>query len=342
MSASVLTEVSLRHLNTLGLEARAGKLLRIEDESGLNDAIRFLDRHSHALILGGGSNLVLAGTELSAVLVPALRGRRIMEHDAESAVVEVAAGEPWHDTVLWSVSQGLFGLENLALIPGSVGAAPVQNIGAYGVELAQHLLAVKVLDRRTGSTNWLRGAACGFSYRHSRFKLEPKRWLILAVRLKLTRRFAPQLGYADLRSELGGRDPASLRASDVAETVMAIRRRKLPDPAVLGNAGSFFRNPVLPRGHAVALQRHLPGLHLHALQERPDRVKAPAAHLIEQAGCKGMRDGDAGIHDAHALVLVNHGNATAAQVLRLARSVQLTVWHAWGVRLDPEPLIVRG
>ena len=333
--------VSLKPYNTFGIDVPASHLVRITDLPTLREALQ-APGLPPPFVLSGGSNILLTQPLQALVLYIDTRGREIVSESGDTVIVRAMAGENWHELVLWTLEQGLGGLENLALIPGRAGTAPVQNIGAYGVELAQHLLAIKVLDRRTGSTNWLRGAACGFSYRHSRFKLEPKRWLILAVRLKLTRRFAPQLGYADLRSELGGRDPASLRASDVAETVMAIRRRKLPDPAVLGNAGSFFRNPVLPRGHAVALQRHLPGLHLHALQERPDRVKVPAAHLIEQAGCKGMRDGDAGIHDAHALVLVNHGNATAAQVLRLARSVQLAVWHAWGVRLDPEPLIVRG
>ncbi len=339
---SVAVDTELRDANTLRLKARAGRLYTLNDIGGLRDAQRFLDRHPSALILGGGSNVVLAAEEIPAVLAPRLLGRAVVSHDAESAVVELAAGENWHDSVLWTLSRDLSGLENLALIPGSVGAAPVQNIGAYGVELCERLVGVRVLDRRNGTIRWLTRDECAFGYRQSRFKSEPRRWLIVAVRLMLARRFVPCITYSDLAETLGDRAPGSLQAVDVAQAVIAIRRRKLPDPARLGNAGSFFRNPVVSRAQAVALTRRLDAMRTYPVPGRRDIVKLPAAHLIEKAGWKGRGIGDAAMHERHALVLVNRGHASARDVLALTAAVQADVMNLFGVRLDPEPVIVRG
>ncbi|MEZ5649101.1 MAG: UDP-N-acetylmuramate dehydrogenase [Burkholderiaceae bacterium] len=333
--------MSLRTMNSFGLPAGARRFFRLEHEHQVGDALRFLSAHPYALVLGGGSNIVLATDELAAVLAPRLGGRRIVRSDSGFVEVEVGAGENWHEVVCWSLEKALCGLENLALIPGLAGAAPVQNIGAYGVEIGERIVAVKACDRHTGEIRWISRNECAFSYRNSRFKHEPGRWLILALRLRLSRRFEPRTHYGELAAELSGSGLGALRADDVARAVIGIRSRKLPDPARLGNAGSFFKNPILPSGHAAALCSHDPGLARYPVPCGSDRVKIAAARLIDSCGWKGRTHHGAGVHAQHALVLVNHGTASGADLLRLAAAIQDDVWRRFAVKLEPEPLIVR-
>jgi len=352
------SNVSLRALNSFGVEARARRVLVVENNDDLTCAIDALAGERHPLILGGGSNILFVGDFDGAILRMGLRGRRVLGAWADSAgeteattlgrseaqagqaqsevIVEAQAGESWHAFVQWTLGLGLYGLENLSLIPGTVGAAPMQNIGAYGVELRDCFESLSAIDLDTGAERRFRLADCGFGYRDSRFKRPGSRWLIRAVRFRLSRLPRVRLAYADLRERL---DPASARPEDVAREVIAIRRHKLPDPAVLGNAGSFFRNPELPAEMVAALQTQHQGLPVYPT-DRPGFQKLAAGWLIDQCGWKGVRRGDAGVHERHALVLVNYGQATGLEILALAQAIQRSVFERFGIMLEPEPRIV--
>jgi UDP-N-acetylmuramate dehydrogenase len=297
-------------------------------------------REPATLVLGGGSNLLFAGDAPGAVLALDTRRIDMLDGDGAQAIVRADAGVVWHDFVLWTLGRGLSGLENLALIPGTVGAAPIQNIGAYGVEVREHVRAVEAFDRAGGGFVRLAAEACAFGYRDSLFKHEPDRYVVTAVEFALPRVFQPRLGYAGIEDELRamGIDGAP-RASQVAEAVIRIRRRKLPDPAVTGNAGSFFKNPIVPTAQAEALLADHPALPVFRSGDADSR-KLSAAWLIDACGWKGHRDGDAGVSAAHALVLVNHGQATGSQLLDLARRIAASVQARFGVAIEPEPRIV--
>lgn len=347
MSLQLHYGASLAALNTLRVPAWAGLLAQ-------PDAIDQLPHLFAAacaqklpwLVIGEGSNLLLAGDFEGLVVQPRLMGIRLaMNGLADRAPppggrvrVRAGAGENWHRFVQWTLDRGLCGLENLALIPGSVGAAPVQNIGAYGVELSDHLAAVEAFDCHNGGHHYFHAQDCGFGYRDSRFKREPDRWLITAVQLDLPRFAEPVLDYAGLREELAERGIGDPQPRDVFDAVCAIRRRKLPDPAQLPNTGSFFKNPVVPELQAAFIADHHPDLPMWPAGD--GRSKLSAAWLIERSGLKGHRIGDAGISQGHALVLVNHGSATGQELLALARHVQDTVQARFGVALEPEPRII--
>jgi len=281
----------------------------------------------------------------------ALRGLRIVQDDGNTVIVEAAAGEAWDPLVRWTLSQGLAGLENLALIPGTVGAAPIQNIGAYGVELRDHFESLDAIDLEGGttaksSTAGLTGglttrftaADCAFGYRDSVFKQAgAAHWLVTSVRLRLSRVADLKLDYGEIRAELADAHISAPTPTDVADAVRRIRRRKLPDPAVIGNAGSFFKNPLIEPDHATSLSSREPGL---PCWPSGDQVKVSAAWMIERCGFKGMRVGDAGVHDRHALVLVNHGHARGSEILALAGRIQDAVATRFGIRLEAEPVVV--
>jgi UDP-N-acetylmuramate dehydrogenase len=291
------------------------------------------------MVLGGGSNLLFAGDPPGTVIALETRGISIVEEDGDLAVVRVDAGATWHEFVLWSLEQGLCGLENLALIPGTVGAAPIQNIGAYGVEVRERIRAVEAFDRRENAMARLDNAACAFSYRDSLFKRDPDHYLVTAVEFALPRTPSPRLDYAGIGDELAAMGIAHPTPTQVAHAVIRIRQRKLPDPAVLGNAGSFFKNPVVPAATAADLQSAHPSLPVFR-GNGDDTRKLSAAWLIDQCGWKGHREGDAGVAASHALVLVNHGHATGAQLLDLARRIAGSVRERFGVAIEPEPRIV--
>src|SRR5690606_20925979 len=325
-----------------GVAARAPMLVEVSDVAVLPELFSgyAMLRDAPVLVLGGGSNLLFAGDPEGAVLALTASGMRMLEDQGDTAIVRADAGGEWHALVLWTLGHGLSGLENLALIPGTVGAAPIQNIGAYGVEVREHIHVVEAFERATGTLRRLTPEQCGFGYRDSVFKREPGRYVVAAVEFALDRAAQPRLGYAGIGEELATMGiEGEPRPSQVAEAVCRIRRRKLPDPAVIGNAGSFFKNPIVPAAQAQALKADNPALPVFPVGDDGLR-KLSAAWLIDACGWKGHRDGDAGVAASHALVLVNHGNATGAQLLALARGIAASVHERFGVALEPEPRIV--
>ena len=333
-------KADLTRRNTLGLPARARFLAEVGSEQALG---RLLDSVTATRlpvqVIGGGSNLVLAGDVEALVVLPRILGRRVLADDGLHGVIEAGAGENWHDFTQWTLAQGWGGLENLSLIPGTVGAAPVQNIGAYGVELCDVLHSLTVWDRQTRQLRELRPEDCRFAYRDSLFKsVEPGRHVITRVRFRLSRQPQLHLDYGDIRQALERHGAGRPTARAVADAVIAIRRSKLPDPARLGNAGSFFKNPVVSSAQADALRRQYPGLVGHA---QPDgSVKLAAGWLIEQAGWKGRRQGAVAVHDRQALVLVHFGGGRGADLLALAADIQASVRERFGVALEREPVVL--
>ena len=265
----------------------------------------------------------------------ASRGIRLLEDDGERVVVEAEAGEVWHAFVLWTLEQGLSGLENLSLIPGTVGAAPMQNIGAYGVEIKDVFAGLTALDRHTGELREFSLAECNFAYRDSLFKQQAGRWLILRVRFALSRAMHLHLEYGPVRQRLAEQGIEQPTASDVSRAICSIRSEKLPDPAVLGNAGSFFKNPLVSAVLAAELQLAHPGL--IGYPQADGQVKLAAGWLIEAAGWKGFREADAGVHRLQSLVLVNYGSATGLQLLALAQRIQADIEQRFAVQLEMEP-----
>jgi len=338
-SCRIDADAPLAERNTLRVAARARWLATVRDPSALP---ALLARSEFAgqpvMVLGQGSNVLFAGDFAGLVVVPAWRAVQVLEDDGGRVRVHVGAGLPWDALVDWSLAQGCAGLENLALIPGLVGAAPIQNIGAYGTEVGEFIVAVEALDRSRGDVGRLSAAECRFGYRDSVFKAEPDRWIVTAVEFDLPRRRPPTLGYGGVREELAARGVVEPTPTRVAEAVRRLRRRKLPDPAAIGNAGSFFKNPVVDDAVAEALAREHEGMPVHAAGA--GKSKLSAAWLIERAGLKGYRAGAAGVSAQHALVLVNHGGASGAELLAVARHVASTVEARYGVRLEPEPRIV--
>lgn len=328
----------LSTFNTLGLVSSADACVTLDDVAQLPSLSALAARHASLLVLGGGSNLVLPEAVPGLVARVALRGVRLLRAEPDAWLVEAAGGESWHGFVAECVRQGWDGLENLALIPGTVGAAPVQNIGAYGVELADRFDSLTAWDVREGRYVEMTAADCRFAYRDSVFKRQPPgSWVIAAVRLRLPRPWRPVLEYPDLKRHPGLTVAPSARA--VFEAVCEIRRAKLPDPAITGNAGSFFKNPIVSAAQRDALAARFPGL---VSYPQPDgRYKLAAGWLIDQCGWKGRVLGAAGVHDRQALVLVNRGGATAADILALARAIQEAVAERYGVALEPEPVVVR-
>jgi UDP-N-acetylmuramate dehydrogenase len=336
-----LTEhAPLRTRNTLGVDASARWLLELTDLAALPAALALPQLAALPwLPLGAGSNLLLAGDLAGVALSFEARDVAIVGDHGDRVLVRAEAGLAWHALVLWTLDQGLCGLENLALIPGTIGACPIQNIGAYGVEVGELIDSVEALDTSSDSVCRLDRAACAFGYRDSLFKQQPGRWIITAVNFALSRTPQLRIDYAGLRHELADMGIEHPDARDVANAVIRVRSRKLPDPAVLGNAGSFFKNPIVPAPVADRLESEFSGLPVFS-GDAADTRKLSAAWLIEQAGWKGHRDGDAGVSPDHALVLVNHGHASGAQVLALARAIAASVQARFGVAIEPEPRII--
>ena len=332
----ILRDVPLRGRNSFGVPATAALLAEIDDPEALPTLLA-RPEFARPMVLGGGSNLLLAGDPEQPWV--ALTGQRFEVLGEEGAVtlVRAQAGTNWHRFVMHSLELGLCGIENLALIPGTVGAAPIQNIGAYGVEAGEFVHAVHAHEPATGRWHRFSRADCAFAYRDSLFKRAPDRFVITAVEFALPRHAAPRLGYAGLGDALAAAGIEHPTASDVASAVIAIRRRKLPDPAALGNAGSFFKNPIVPVAQAQALLDEYP--RLPCFGDGTTR-KLSAAWLIDACGWKGHREGDAGVSPDHALVLVNHGNATGAQLLALARRIASSVRERFGITLEPEPRVI--
>ncbi|MGH8307803.1 MAG: UDP-N-acetylmuramate dehydrogenase [Gammaproteobacteria bacterium] len=329
---------SLAKHNTFRVPARATLLAEVNDPQALPELLTLSEvRDKPLLVLGDGSNVLFTRDFGGVVIIIAARGIEKFDDNSASVRIRVSAGENWNGVVRRTLAQGLCGLENLSLIPGRMGAAPIQNIGAYGAELAEMLETVEAFDRQANMPVRLTREQCGFSYRQSVFKQQLERWIITGVELCL-HRYAPlKLDYSGVREELVAMDITKPTATNVADAVCRLRLRKLPDPAVIGNAGSFFKNPIVSDAQAEKLQAAHPGLPVfHA----PDGRKLSAAWLIEKCGWKGFREGDAGVSDKHALVLVNHGKATGAQIWSLAQRIQDSVQKKFGILLEPEPRIL--
>jgi UDP-N-acetylmuramate dehydrogenase len=334
---------SLTCSNTLGVPALADRLEVVRSEEQLPALLAELRRTAGnaapITVLGGGSNVVLLERVPGVVLLIRTRGFRLAPGPEQSIEITAAAGERWHDLVRFSLGQGLAGLENLALIPGSVGAAPIQNIGAYGIELADRFVRLAAVNLRSGERREFDRAACRFGYRDSIFKHpEGSGWLILEVTLRLHRTSPPVIGYPDLALELTRQGRRSPSASDIAEAVIRIRRRKLPDPRRVGNVGSFFKNPEVTPARAEVLVRLLP-----SLQQRPGAagaVKLSAAQLIDAAGWKGRTVGAVGVWQRQPLVLVNRGGARGRDVLAMGEDIRRDVAERFGVILEMEPQVV--
>ena len=327
----------LRTHNTFGFDARARLASHIRSETDLVSALS--DPRAAGLpvvVLGGGSNVVLTGDLDACVLLMEIPGYEITE-DHDSWLVTAGAGENWHGLVSRTVADGLPGLENLALIPGTAGAAPIQNIGAYGVELRERFAWLRAYDRQSGAFVTLDLNACAFGYRDSLFKHAGRdRYIITAVTLRLPKAWQPVLNYGELARELEG--VASPAATQIREAIIAIRSRKLPDPAKIGNAGSFFKNPVVEAAQRNALLAEHPAL---VSYPQPDgSYKLAAGWLIDQCGFKGLDDGAVGVYGKQALVLVHHGGGTGAALLKLANRIADTVQARFGVRIEPEPVIL--
>ncbi len=328
----------LDRLNTLRLPATARFFARAHSLVALRYILTSVTARNHPLyVLGGGSNLVLAGSVQGLVVQPALIGRALIAEQGQDVLVRAGAGECWHDFVLWTLHQGWSGLENLALIPGTVGASPIQNIGAYGVEVADRLHSLRAMSVATGKIHTFSVAECGFAYRDSIFKsVVAGQYVVIDVLFRLSTRSELCLGYGDIRGELDRQGIVRINALAVAKAVMAIRSAKLPDPAHIGNAGSFFKNPLVSVAKAEQLQQEFPGL---VAYPQAAGVKLAAGWLIEQAGWKGFRDGAVAVHDRQALVLVHHGGGSGADLLSLAARVRHSVWQKFGVELEQEPII---
>ncbi|WP_188797194.1 UDP-N-acetylmuramate dehydrogenase [Dyella nitratireducens] len=335
---TLIENASLLKRNTLRVDARAKLLAEIRDASKLPELLDFpAIRASRLQVLGEGSNILLTGHVDGTVLAMETRGVHV-EQEGDLTRIAVAAGERWDDFVRWTLGQGFAGLENLILIPGTVGAAPIQNIGAYGTEVAEFIESVEAWDRIERRVVTLNRTACAFGYRDSLFKHEPDRFIVTAVRFALPRQHALRVDYAGIRGELERMGVSNPAPFHVAEAVVHLRTRKLPDPAVIGNAGSFFKNPIVDATQGEALKREYP--ELVAWPGKDARWKLSAAWLIETAGFKGTREGDAGISNRHALVLVNHGKASGQELWAFAQRVIEGVDARFGVRLEPEPMVI--
>ncbi|HEX7341805.1 MAG TPA: UDP-N-acetylmuramate dehydrogenase [Rhodanobacteraceae bacterium] len=334
-SYTIEQHASLAARNTLRVDAHARQLATLNDAGALPELLDQLGESP--LVLGAGSNVLFTDDYAGNVLLMATHGVDV-DDDGDKAHIAVAAGEIWDDFVRWSLGQGFAGLENLILIPGTVGAAPIQNIGAYGVEVAEFIESVEAWDTRERRVVTLDNAACGFAYRDSLFKRERDRFIVTAIRFILPRMHPLKLDYAGLREEIARMGLTQPTPYLVAEAVRTLRTRKLPDPAVIGNVGSFFKNPLVPDAQAEALRCEHPGLPLWPAAD--GHTKLSAGWLIESCGFKGLREGDAGMSNRHALVLVNHGHASGAELWALAQHVIDGVATRFGIRLEPEPRII--
>ena len=344
--------------NTFGIVAKAFQLVHVRSEADVQAVVAHAQlRDLPKLVLGGGSNIVLTGDVKPLVLKVELKGMRLVEETDKAWMVEAAAGESWHELVQWTLAQGWPGLENMALIPGSVGASPVQNIGAYGVELQDRFESLDAIDLRTGHSFSLDAAQCAFGYRDSVFKHGPNQAsggsrsmglagqaLISRVRFRLPKAWKPVLGYADIEKKMAAYGCSKPSPQQLFDWICEIRRAKLPDPAVIGNAGSFFKNPTVSAEQCADIIARDPKVVHYLLAD--GSVKLAAGWLIDSCGWRGKSVGQAGVYEKQALVLVNRGagsdgqGATGGEVMTLARAIQTSVYERFGLMLEPEPVVL--
>ena len=328
-------DVSLRPFNTFGIDVKASGFIAIETVAQLQELMSLDD---HYFVLGGGSNMLLTQDIQQTVLHIALKGYEIVDKNFtdNELLLKVAAGENWHDFVLYCIANNYGGVENLSLIPGNVGTAPIQNIGAYGVELKDVFYSCEAVSREDGRVRIFTLEDCQFGYRDSIFKGDLKdKYIITSVTFRLTKSLHKiNTDYGAIYDTLSAKDIKSPTIKDVSDAVIAIRQSKLPDPKEIGNSGSFFKNPTINQATFTALRKQFPEVPFYPIAI--DVIKVPAGWLIENAGFKGKRFGDAGVHDKQALVLVNHGNASGQEIWELAMKIQETVKERFGLEIVPE------
>jgi UDP-N-acetylmuramate dehydrogenase len=337
--------VPLQSFNTFHIVAKAHSLVRVACPADVQAVVAKQEWGVvPKFVLGAGSNIVLTGDVKALVMKVEIEGRRLVQETAKAFIVEAGAGENWHDFVTWTLQQGYEGLENMALIPGTVGAAPVQNIGAYGVELQDRFESLDAVDLQTGDLFTLNAAQCAFGYRDSVFKHTSSslglagRALITRVRFCLPKPWKAVLGYADLARKMSEANFAQPTALQIYQWICDIRRAKLPDPDVIGNAGSFFKNPtVTPEQCADIIARDPKIVYYHLVD---GSIKLAAGWLIDACGWRGKSVGNAGVYEKQALVLVNRGGATGGEVMTLAKAIQTSVYERFGIRLELEPVVV--
>ena len=335
----IQSNFSLKSFNTFGIEAKAKNFVAVHS---LDELKTVLTEHAAEpkFILGGGSNMLLTQDIEALVIHIDLKGKRMLKEDDDFVWVESMAGENWHEFVLWTIDQNFGGLENMSLIPGNVGTTPVQNIGAYGTEIKDTFVSCDAMKIDDQTMRTFSKEDCRFGYRESIFKQEAKnQYIITSVVFKLTKRnHKINTSYGDITKELALQNVTVPTLKDVSNAVIAIRQSKLPDPKVLGNSGSFFKNPVISRSHFEKVQAQFPEIKFFEVS--PTEVKVPAGWLIEQAGYKGFRKGDAGVHKNQALVLVNYGSATGQDILALSREVQQAVFDKYSIAIEAEVNVI--
>jgi UDP-N-acetylmuramate dehydrogenase len=334
---NIIQNQSLKNYNTFGIEAKAIAFVSVTSVEELKD---ILSQNNEIFILGGGSNMLLTQDIQKLVVHINLKGREIVEENDDFAIVKAQAGENWHEFVLWCIDQNFGGIENLSLIPGNVGTTPIQNIGAYGVEIKDTMFSCEALNKKTLAIETFTNAQCKFEYRESVFKNELKdQYIITSVSFKLSKRnHNVSTTYGAIETELQKQNIQNPTLKEVSNAVIAIRQSKLPDPKELGNSGSFFKNPIVSNEiyeKAKALHPEMPH---YVVSET--HVKVPAGWLIEQAGFKGKRFGDAGVHKNQALVLVNYGTASGAEIVALSRNIQETIVTQFGIEIEAEVNII--
>jgi len=330
---------SLKKYNTFGIEAKAKQFVAVHSVSDLK-TILLENKNETKFILGGGSNMLLTQDIDALVIHIDLRGKKILKEDDDFVWVESMAGENWHEFVLWTIDQNFGGLENMSLIPGNVGTTPVQNIGAYGTEIKDTFISCEAMNIVTQDMKTFSKEECHFGYRESVFKHEVKdQFIITSVVFKLTKRnHRINTSYGDITKELEKHNIITPTLKDVSNAVIAIRQSKLPDPKELGNSGSFFKNPIIPKTDFEKIHALHPEMPHYIVSET--EVKVPAGWLIEKAGFKGKRFGDAGIHKNQALVLVNYGNATGQEILNVSKDIQATILKEFGIAIEAEVNVI--
>ncbi len=330
---------SLKKHNTFGIEAKAKQFVAVHNEDELREILS-LHKNDKKFILGGGSNMLLTKDVDALVIHIDLKGKKVVKADDDFVWVEAKAGENWHEFVLFTIDQNFGGLENMSLIPGNVGTTPVQNIGAYGTEIKDTFVSCEAMNIETQQIRIFTNAECNFGYRESVFKnIEKDKYIITSVVFKLTKRnHKINTSYGDITAELAKQNVAMPTLKDVSNAVIAIRQSKLPDPKELGNSGSFFKNPIILKSEFEKIHPKFPDMKFFEVSET--EVKVPAGWLIEQAGFKGKRFGDAGIHKNQALVLVNYGNATGAEILAVSKDIQKTVFEKFGIAIEAEVNVI--
>jgi UDP-N-acetylmuramate dehydrogenase len=335
----ILNNFSLKNYNTFGIEAKAEQFVAVHSLSELKSILE-QNKNQKKFVLGGGSNMLLTKNIEALVIHIDLKGKKILKEDADFVWVESQAGENWHQFVLWVIDQNFGGLENMSLIPGNVGTTPVQNIGAYGAEIKDFFISCDAINIENQEMRTFTKEECNFGYRESIFKHEVKdQYIITAVVFKLTKQnHKINTSYGDITAELAKNNITVPGLKDVSNAVIAIRKSKLPDPAELGNSGSFFKNPILLKSDFEPIHQKFPEMRFFDISET--EVKVPAGWLIEQAGLKGKRFGDAGVHKNQALVLVNYGGATGQEILEVSKTVQDTVFNTFGIHIEAEVNII--